>query len=64
MMLLSGYTLGFFFPKQKARLPASPPVEATVLMRPETVADAKNAEPAGANERAEVPAFSYFYRYF
>jgi hypothetical protein len=63
MLMLSGYTLGFFFPKQARYLPV-PDAAAGRDLRPserdEARQDAQEAEP----ERSEIPAGYYFYRYF
>lgn len=64
MLTLSGYTLGFFFPKQAMHL-AEDPAETP----PEKKAEPKRLDltevrPDTDPEHAEVPASFYFYRYF
>ncbi len=64
MLLLSGYTLGFFFPRRE-KGPAADPGQDTV---PRTSAERLapvDSEPDGESpDRAEVPASLYFFRYF
>lgn len=65
MMMLSGYTLGFFFPKQVKHIAAHPPKTASVR---EAVRDGDDrrteSQPVLTAEGGEVPASFYFYRYF
>ena len=64
MMLLSGYTLGFFFP-QREKGPAADPRPDTVPRTSAEQLDPAASEPAGETpDRAEVPASLYFFRYF
>jgi hypothetical protein len=64
MMILSGYTLGFFFPKQ-ARF------RAPVADRPPSTQegqagsrDLNETRPDAASESREVPAAFYIHRFF
>jgi hypothetical protein len=64
MLILSGYTMGFFFPKQ-ARRPATPTTNAeleSLAERPNR--DLSETRPDADSESREVPAAFYFYRYF
>lgn len=64
MMLLSGYTLGFFFPKQAKHLAATP--EKTDHER-KVRCEARELEatrPDAESESREVPAAFYFYHHF
>jgi hypothetical protein len=66
MMMLSGYTLGFFFPKQVKHLAASAGV-AAVPTAPKIEIEPRNlneTRPDADFESREVPAAFYFYRYF
>jgi hypothetical protein len=64
MMLLSGYTLGFFYPARTKDLSADRP-DARPGRTPDEKADGDvDPPPAGSPERPEVPASLYFYRYF
>jgi hypothetical protein len=63
MMMLSGYTLGFFFPKQAKHMTA---IHADRQDR-ETPSRSRNlneTRPDADFESREVPAAFYFYRYF
>jgi hypothetical protein len=64
MMFLSGYTLGFFYPKRAKNLRADRAAfEADSARSPQ--ADKETDPPlAPAPEYLEVPASLYFYRYF
>lgn len=61
IMMMSGYTLGFFFPKQTKHLaneaPAKPEPHKPVI-------DLAQTRPDADHEAREVPAAYYFYRYF
>lgn len=64
MLMLSGYTLGFFFPKQVKHIAAS---QAKVLSdheAPQPIYDLNETRPDADFESREVPAAFYFYRYF
>lgn len=64
MMLLSGYTLGFFFPKQAARLELN---SSSIAETDRRRVDETRPDPAPRSddsERPETPAAHYFYRYF
>lgn len=64
MMFLSGYTLGFFYPKRTKDLSADRP-DARPGKTPAKMADGDVDPPlAVSSERPEVPASLYFYRYF
>lgn len=64
MMLLSGYTLGFFFPKQAMHLAAAQ-AGAEIDVRTESKkVDLTKTRPDAESESREVPAAYYFYRYF
>lgn len=64
MLLMSGYTMDFFFPKQ-AKHPSAETRE-DVAAKSVVATPGKAATPpmADALERTEVPAFYYFFRYF
>jgi hypothetical protein len=64
MMLLSGYTLGFFFPKQAMHAPAMPPKAPSVTKVSRDDADTADVRPFVTVDGGEVPASFYFYRYF
>ena len=64
IMILSGYTLGFFFPKQ-AKFKA--PVADTPLPAqkgPAVSRDLSETRPDAASESREVPAAFYIHRFF
>lgn len=63
MLMLSGYTLGFFFPKQTKHL-ANPPAAPTGDKPKAPEYDLAFVRPDAASEAREVPAAYYFYRYF
>lgn len=64
MLMLSGYTLGFFFPKQAKHL-AVRPAKAPCDNKPERMQiDLSKTRPDADSESREVPAALYFYRYF
>jgi hypothetical protein len=64
MLLLSGYTLGFFFPR-RAKGPAAEPGQDIVPKPSAEQSDPGKFGPAGERpDRAEVPASLYFFRYF
>jgi hypothetical protein len=64
MMLLSGYTLGFFFPKQAMHLPVEQgEPEIDIKIDRERV-DLAGTRPDADSESREVPASYYFHRYF
>lgn len=63
MMMLSGYTLGFFFPKQVKHIVANPPKAPSVREVARAEADRTDARPILTSD-GEVPASFYFYRYF
>lgn len=64
MLILSGYTMGFFFPKQARHL--TTPVAKARLESPaeQPERDLNETRPDAASESCEVPASFYFYRYF
>lgn len=63
MLMLSGYTLGFFFPKQTKHLANPPP--ASLASKPKTPEiDLTFTRPDAESEAREVPASFYFYRHF
>ena len=64
MMMMSGYTLGFFFPKQAKHLAAAQPKTSSVRESSRTEPDGRDALPVLTAEGGEVPASFYFYRYF
>lgn len=64
MLLLSGYTLGFFFPKQAARLDLNPSTIAESDRRRPDETRPDRALRTDDSERPEIPAAHYFYRYF
>ena len=64
MMMLSGYTLGFFFPKQVKHIAMNPPKAPSVREPARDEADRDEARPILAGDGGEVPASFYFYRYF
>lgn len=64
MMMLSGYTLGFFFPRQVKSLAAAParmPPDDKIVAEPR---DLNRTRPDAESESREVPAGYYFFRYF
>lgn len=63
MLMLSGYTLGFFFPKQTKYL-ANPPAASAEDKPKAPEYDLAFIRPDAASEAREVPAAYYFYRYF
>ena len=64
MMMLSGYTLGFFFPKQAKFLAvASAEPSDSRAPRVET-GNLNETRPDADSESREVPASFYFHRYF
>lgn len=68
MMLLSGYTLGFFFPKQAMHIAAAqtkPEIDIKSDHKPDRKSgDLGKIRPDADSESREVPAAYYFYRYF
>lgn len=64
MMMLSGYTLGFFFPKQVKHIAANPAKAPNVRESVRDDADRTDARPILSSDGGEVPASFYFYRYF
>jgi len=64
MMMMSGYTLGFFFPKQAKHLTADQPKTSSVKESRRTEQDRTDPLPVLTAEGGEVPASFYFYRYF
>lgn len=64
MMLMSGYTLGFFFPKQAKYTATDRPKVSSVREPSRIEADRREAPPVLTAEGGEVPASFYFYRYF
>jgi hypothetical protein len=64
MMLLSGYTLGFFFPKQAMHIAAMQAKPEIDIKSDEKTADLSKTRPDADFESREVPAAFYFYRYF
>ena len=64
MMMLSGYTLGFFFPKQaKFLAAASAELPADQTSRREA-GNLNETRPDADSESREVPASLHFHRYF
>jgi hypothetical protein len=64
MMMLSGYTLGFFFPKQVKHIAANMQKPSSVRDASRAEADRMDARPILTSDGGEVPASFYFYRYF
>jgi hypothetical protein len=64
MLLLSGYTLGFFFPKQAAHLSADLPGDIAAKTQAARTDELARSPLRDTPERAEVPASLFFYRYF
>jgi hypothetical protein len=64
MMMMSGYTLGFFFPKQAKHIAADQPKVSSVGACGRTEPDRSETSPVLAADGGEVPASFYFYRYF
>jgi hypothetical protein len=64
MMMLSGYTLGFFFPKQVKHIAANPPKAPSVRESVRGETERTDARPVLTGDGGEVPASFYFYRYF
>lgn len=64
MMLLSGYTLGFFFPKQVMHITTTQATPEIDIKSEKTTADLSKTRPDADFESREVPAAFYFYRYF
>ena len=68
MMVLSGYTLGFFFPKQAMHIAAKqgkPEIDIKADPRPDRKSgDLDKTRPDADSESRELPAAYYFYRYF
>lgn len=64
MMLLSGYTLGFFFPKQAEHLAAARATPEIDISEEHRKSDLARTRPDAESESREVPAAYYFYRYF
>ena len=64
MLMLSGYTLGFFFPKQTKHLVAQPARTPPDRKAVRKQADLSKTRPDADSENREVPASYYFYRYF
>jgi hypothetical protein len=64
MMLMSGYTLGFFFPKQAMHIPASPSKPEIDVRADRLKTDLSKTRPDADFESREVPASHYFFRYF
>ena len=63
MLMLSGYTLGFFFPKQAKHL-GNAPLTAIKDKPKGPEMDLALTRPDAESEAREVPAAYYFYRYF
>jgi hypothetical protein len=63
-MMMSGYTLGFFFPKQTKHLAADQPKASSVRELDRTEPDGSDTLPVLTADGGEVPASFYFYRYF
>lgn len=64
MMLLSGYTLGFFFPKQAMHIAATQATPEIDIRAEGKKLDLSKTRPDAESESREVPAAYYFYRYF
>ena len=64
MMLLSGYTLGFFFPKQAMHVDKKQARPEFDISDQTTKPDLSKTRPDAESESREVPAAYYFYRYF
>lgn len=64
MMLLSGYTLGFFFPKQAMHIAETQGKPEIDIRADHSKADLSKTRPDAESESREVPAAYYFYRYF
>ena len=64
MMFLSGYTLGFFYPKRTKDLKADRPDSEAERTRATRADEDIDPPLAIASECLEVPASLYFYRYF
>jgi hypothetical protein len=64
MMLLSGYTLGFFFPKQAMHISATQAKPEIDIKADRKTVDLAKTRPDAGSESREVPAAYYFYRYF
>ena len=64
MMLLSGYTLGFFFPKQAMHIAAAQGKPEIEIKPDNRKVDLGKTRPDAESESREVPAAYYFYRYF
>jgi hypothetical protein len=64
MMLLSGYTLGFFFPKQALNSPKSQGKPEIDIEHDREAGDLARTRPDADFESREIPAAHYFYRYF
>lgn len=64
MMMMSGYTLGFFFPKQAKHLAADRPKTSSANEPRRTEPDRNESLPVLTADGGEVPASFYFYRYF
>lgn len=64
MLMLSGYTLGFFFPKQAGHLRDKAPAASTGKEPACRPTEAVDTLPGDEPERAETPFAFYFHRYF
>lgn len=62
--MLSGFTLGFFFPKQAGHLAVPPAETPSDRQDPPVKRDLNRTRPDADFESREVPASFYFYRYF
>ena len=64
MTMMSGYTLGFFFPKQAKHLAVAQAQTRSVSESGRTEPDRSDAPPVLAPEGGEVPVSFHFHRYF
>jgi hypothetical protein len=64
IMMMSGYTLGFFFPKQVKHMAVMPPKLPSDRKAQIESPDLNETRPDADFESREVPASFYFYRYF
>ena len=63
MLMMSGYTLGFFFPKQARHIAKNSPAPVDENPKPAEI-DLAFTRPDAGSEAREVPAGFYFYRHF
>ena len=64
MLMLSGYTLGFFFPRQAGDREDKAPAASSGKEPAHRPPEAADTRPGDEPERAETPFAFYFYRYF